>query len=108
MRYSGYASKGGVRHETGGDIERQLGPLRERRPMSFREDTPVVQRRAREQVAAWRQQHPEDTPEEMLTVLADGFPRGYAVFLRSALYLVDNPRGPEAAVSALRSDGAVR
>ncbi len=76
--------------------------------MSFREDTPAVQRRAREQVAAWRQQHPEGTPEEMLTELAGGFPNGYAVFLRSALYLADNPRGPEAAVSAPRSDGAAR
>ena len=76
--------------------------------MRFSEDTPAVQRRAREQVAAWRQQHPEGTPEEMLTELADGFPKGYGVFLRSALYLVDNPRGPEAAVSAPGSDGAAR
>ncbi|MGH3186082.1 MAG: hypothetical protein ACRDPY_21625 [Streptosporangiaceae bacterium] len=43
------------RYEMGSEIERQLGPVREGRPVRFSEDTPAKQQQARDAVAAWRQ-----------------------------------------------------
>jgi len=102
--------EGGVRHETGGEIERerQLGPGRQGCPVSFRKDTPAVQRRARERVAAWRAQHPDGTTDEMVAELGPGFPKDYGPFLRGALYIVDKQRGHQDATTAPRFDEAVR
>ena len=102
--------EGGVRHETGGEIERErrLGPGGQGCPVSFRKDTPAVQCRARERVAAWRAQHPDGTTDEMVAELGPGFPKDYGPFLRGALYIVDKQRGHQDATTAPRFDEAVR
>jgi hypothetical protein len=76
--------------------------------VSFREDTPTVQRRARERVAAWRAQHPDGTADEMVAGLGPDFPNDYGPFLRGALYIADMQRGHQDAVTAPRSDRAAR
>jgi hypothetical protein len=57
--------------------------------MRFSEDTPAVQARARAEVAAWREQHPDGTVEEMLAALGSRFHKDYGPALRSALFRAD-------------------
>jgi hypothetical protein len=58
----------------------------------FSEDTPAVQARARTEVAAWREQNPDGTVEEMLTALGPRFHKDYGPVLRSALFRADEQR----------------
>jgi hypothetical protein len=86
---------GGVRHETGGEIEheRQLGPGSKARSMRFREDTPQELERARKAVAEWREAHPEGTAAEMVAAIGGQFHPHYAVALRGILYRIDEEKG---------------
>jgi hypothetical protein len=96
--------EGGVRHDTVGDIERQLGPVREGHPVRFREDTPAEQARARAEVAAWREQNPDGTAEEMLAALGSRFHKDYGPVLRSALFRADEQRDRRGTGAAAGTD----
>lgn len=76
--------------------------------MRFREDTPAVQRRAREEIAAWRAQNPVGTVEEMLAALGPRFHKDCAPVLRSALFRVDDQRGHDVTGTAARPERAGR
>ncbi|MGH3191689.1 MAG: hypothetical protein ACRDPY_34575 [Streptosporangiaceae bacterium] len=62
--------------------------------MRFSEDTPAEQARARTEVAAWREQDPGGTAEEMVAALLPGFHKDYGPFLRSVLFRMDDERRP--------------
>jgi len=57
--------------------------------MRFRDDKPADLDRARAAVAAWREQHPAGTAEQLLTALGPQFHRGYDPVLRAVLFTVD-------------------
>jgi len=52
----------------------------------FRDDTPQLLARARATVAAWREQHPQGTYDELIDDLGPDFPRDYEPVLRSVLF----------------------
>ncbi|HEY2270561.1 MAG TPA: hypothetical protein VGI96_48650 [Streptosporangiaceae bacterium] len=54
--------------------------------MRFRENTEADQDRARSAVKAWRDEHPDGTPEEMLADLGPGFHPDYGPVLRAVLF----------------------
>ncbi len=56
----------------------------------YREDKPEDLDRARAAVAAWREQHPQGTADELVTDLGGDFHRDYAVVLRGVLFAVDS------------------
>jgi hypothetical protein len=58
----------------------------------FREDKAVELDRAREEVAAWREQNPEGTRDQLITALGPRFHPDYAVVLRGVLFAVDQNR----------------
>jgi hypothetical protein len=58
----------------------------------FREDTPQEQARARAAVHAWRDEHPEGTPEQLVVALGRDFHRDYGVALRGLLFAYDRHR----------------
>jgi hypothetical protein len=84
--------EGGVRHETGGDIGRQLGPGCLVRQMRYRELDLQDLDRARVEVAAWRAENPEGTREELVAAAGPGFPSDYGIVLRGVLVAVDRDR----------------
>jgi len=65
--------------------------------MRFREDKPEDLDRARAAVAAWREQHPQGTADELVTDLGGDFHRDYAVVLRGVLFAVDSHQAKIAA-----------
>jgi len=56
----------------------------------FREDKPEDLDRARAAVAAWREQHPEGTADQLVADLGGQFHRDYGVVLRGVLFAVDS------------------
>jgi len=64
--------------------------------MRFREDSTGDRARAREAVAAWREQHPDGTAEEMLAAIGGQFHPDYGPVLRACLFR-QQLRDPQAA-----------
>ena len=54
--------------------------------MRYREDSTEAQACARQAVAAWREQHPDDTAEEMLAAIGGDFHPDYGPVLRACLF----------------------
>ncbi len=57
--------------------------------MRFREDNPAELARARAAVAAWREQNPAGTGEDLIAAIGHQFHRDYGVVLRAVLFAVD-------------------
>jgi hypothetical protein len=55
----------------------------------FREYSEEDRLRARDAVKAWREEHPDGMPDEMLTDLGPGFHPDYGPALRAMLFRVD-------------------
>ena len=68
-------------------------------------DTESEQQRARDEVAVWRDEHPDSTVDEMLAALASRFHKDYGPFLRVALFKLDERAGSG---TTPRSDGGGR
>jgi len=60
--------------------------------VSFREDSPGDLDRARAAVAAWRDQNPAGTAEQLLADLGGQFHPDYGPVLRAVLFLADRHR----------------
>jgi len=58
----------------------------------FREDNPEDLERARGGVAAWRDQNPEGTADQLVAALGAGFHRDYGPVLRALLFAADRHR----------------
>jgi hypothetical protein len=58
----------------------------------FSEDSAEDLDRARAAVAEWRQQHPEDTAEQLVTAIGGQFHKDYGPVLRGILFAVDRDR----------------
>ena len=58
--------------------------------MRYREDKPEDLDRARAAVAAWREQNPEGTSEELVAAIGGEFHKDYGVVLRAVLFAVDS------------------
>jgi hypothetical protein len=74
----------------------------------FREDKPADLDRARTTVAAWRDQNPAGTDQEMLAAFGRQFHRDYAVVLRAVLFAVDRHRARQVTGLATRTARATR
>lgn len=59
------------------------------RAMRYREDTPEELNRARAAVAAWHEQHPGGTAEELEKTVGPQFHPGYGPVLRGILFALD-------------------
>ncbi len=57
--------------------------------MRFREDTQGDRTRARDTVRAWRVEHPDGSPDDMLAALGPGFHKDYEPVLRAILFRAD-------------------
>jgi hypothetical protein len=57
--------------------------------MRYRDANPADLARARAAVAAWRDQNPAGTSEELVAAVGRQFHRDYAVVLRAVLFAVD-------------------
>jgi hypothetical protein len=57
--------------------------------MRFRENKPEELTRARSAVAAWREQNPQGTAEQLVADLGGQFHPEYAVVLRAMLFTID-------------------
>jgi len=55
----------------------------------YRDDKPETLERARTAVAAWREQHPDGTYEQLVADLGPDFPDGYGTVLRSVLFVLE-------------------
>ena len=60
--------------------------------MRFREDSPADLARARAAVAAWLEQNPTGTGEELVAAVGHQFHPDYGVVLRGVLFAVDRRR----------------
>jgi hypothetical protein len=60
--------------------------------MRFRDEKPADLDRARAAAAAWRDQNPEGTPEDLIAAVGCQFHPGYAVVLRDVLFALDRHR----------------
>ena len=60
--------------------------------MQFWEDSPADLARARDAVAAWREQNPTGTGEELAAAVGHQFDPDYGVVLRAVLSAVDRRR----------------
>jgi hypothetical protein len=58
----------------------------------FREDNPEDLDRARAAVAAWREQNPEGTAEQLVAAVGADFHRDYGPVLRAVLFAADRHR----------------
>ncbi len=67
-----------------------VAPDAEACAVRFREDKPEDLNRARAAVAAWREQHPQGTAEQLVADLGSQFHPDYAVVLRAVLFTVDS------------------
>jgi len=63
----------------------------------FREDSPRALDGARTAVAAWRDQNPAGTAEQLLAELGDQFCPDYGPVLRAVLFLADRHRARDIA-----------
>ena len=63
--------------------------------MRFREDNPADLAWARTAVAAWRDQNPAGTSDELVAAAGRQFHRDYSVVLRAVLFAVDRHRAHE-------------
>jgi hypothetical protein len=57
--------------------------------MRYREDKPEDLDRARAAVAAWREQHPQGTDEQLVADLGSQFHPDYGVVLHALLFAAD-------------------
>jgi hypothetical protein len=74
----------------------------------FREDNPADLNRARAAVAAWREQNPAGTEDQLLSALGPGFHLDYAVVLRAVLFAVDKHRARNLTGIVTGTAGAAR
>ncbi len=58
--------------------------------MRFRDDKPEDLDKARAAVAAWREQHPQGTAEDLVADLGGQFHPDYGPVLRGVLFAVDS------------------
>jgi hypothetical protein len=58
--------------------------------MRFRENRPADLNRARAAVAAWREQHPQGTANQLVADLDGQFHQDYSIVLRAVLFAVDS------------------
>ena len=65
--------------------------------MRFRDERPGDLDRARSAAAAWRDQNPEGTPEDLIAAVGSQFHPDYAVVLRGVLFAVDRNRARQLA-----------
>jgi hypothetical protein len=72
----------------------------------FRENKPGDLDRARAVVAAWREENPDGTPEQLVGALGGQFHRDYRVVLRCVLFAVDRRRSQQATGITDRPAGA--
>lgn len=87
-----YARKG-TSYGTGGFTLLRLAIDAGQSPMRYREDSPDDLARARAAVAAWRDQHPDGTAEELVIALGFQFHSDYGPVLRAVLHVVDKHHG---------------
>ena len=73
--------------------------------MRFREDTPALQRRARDEVAAWRAANPQGTADQMTAALGPRFHPDYGPALRGFLFAADRHRAHEVTGTAAGTEG---
>ncbi len=78
-------SEGGVRHET----VRETLCLARRPAVRFRNERPEDLQAARAVVAAWRQQNPAGTTEQLIDAVGAQFRDDWGPVLRAVLYVVD-------------------
>jgi hypothetical protein len=91
----------------GSGVQRQLGTAAEY-PVRFREDKPADLDRARREVAAWREQHPHGTADELIEAVGLRFHPHYAVVLRGVLFAVDQNRAYEVTGTAAGTEAGNR
>ncbi len=60
--------------------------------MRFRDDNPADLARARAAAAAWREQNPAGTGEDLVAAIGCQFHQDYGVVLRAVLFAVDRHR----------------
>jgi hypothetical protein len=60
--------------------------------MRYREDKAEDRVRARDEVTAWRRQHPDGAVEDMLAAVGPSFHKDYGPVLRVALFRADEQR----------------
>jgi hypothetical protein len=77
----------------------------DRYAVRYREDNPADLQRARAAVAAWRDQKPTGTGEELVAAIGHQFHRDYAVVLRAVLFAVDRHRAHQVTGLATRATG---
>jgi len=63
--------------------------------MRFRENNPAELQRARPAVAAWRDQHPAGTAEDLVVAIGHQFHPDYIVVLCALLFAADRHRARE-------------
>jgi hypothetical protein len=63
----------------------------------FRDDKPCDLERARYAVAAWREENPSGTIEQLLANVGPQFHPDYAIVLRGVLWMVDRNRARQVA-----------
>ena len=80
----------------------------DRYAVRYREDKPADLDRARVAVAAWRDQNPAGTSEELVAAVGHQFHRDYAVVLRAVLFAVDRHRARQVTGLATGTTRAVR
>jgi hypothetical protein len=61
----------------------------------FRDDNPADLTRARTAVAAWRDQNPAGTGDELVAAVGRQFHQDYGVVLRAVLFALDRHRARE-------------
>lgn len=71
--------------------------------MRYREDNPADLARARAAVAAWRDQNPAGTSEELVAAIGRQFHQDYAVVLRAVLFAVDRHRARQLTALAMQT-----
>lgn len=76
--------------------------------MRFRDDNPQDLARARAAVAAWRDQNPAGTAEQLVATLGGQFHRDYRPVLRAMLFAADRHRAREVAGITAGNSRAVR
>jgi hypothetical protein len=74
--------------------------------MTFHENNPADLARARAKVAAWRDQHPTGTGEDLVAAIGHRFPHALRVVLRGVLFAVGRHRARQ--VTGAVDPGPVR